>query len=112
MNAIERREEIMRILIVRRHETMQVLASEFGVTDRTIHNDITILTAKYPLKTSRGIGSEVSIPDSFNPHKNILSVDQMNVLEELIPKANEHQQTVIKQILAAFGSNTYRTCKA
>lgn len=112
MNAIERREEIMRILIVRRHETMQVLAAEFGVTDRTIRNDITILTAKYPLKTSRGIGGGVSIPDSFNPHKNILSVEQMNVLEELIPKANEHQQTVIKQILAAFGSNTYRTCKA
>ena len=112
MNAIERREEIMRILIVRRHETMQVLAAEFGVTDRTIRNDITILTAKYPLKTSRGIGGGVSIPDSFNPHKNILSVEQMNVLEELIPKANEHQKTVIKQILAAFGSNTYRTCKA
>lgn len=83
MNAIERREEIMRILIVRRHETMQVLAAEFGVTDRTIRNDITILTAKYPLKVSRGIGGGV-----------------------------EHQQTVIKQILAAFGSNTYRTCKA
>lgn len=112
MNAIERREEIMRILIVRRLETMQVLAAEFGVTDRTIRNDITILTAKYPLKTSQGIGGGVSIPDSFNPHKNILSVEQMNVLEELIPKANEHQQTVIKQILAAFGSNTYRPCKA
>lgn len=112
MNAIERREEIMRILIVRRHETMQVLAAEFGVTDRTICNDITILTAKYPLKTSRGIGGGVSIPDSFNPHKNILSVEQMNVLEELIPKANEHQKTVIKQILAAFGFNTYRPCKA
>lgn len=112
MNAIERREEIMRILIVRRHETMQVLAAEFGVTDRMIRNDITILTAKYPLKTSRGIGGGVSIPDSFNPHKNILSVEQMNVLEELIPKANEHQKTVIKQILAAFGSNTYRPCKA
>lgn len=112
MNAIERREEIMRILIVRRHETMQVLAAEFGVTDRTIRNDVTILTAKYPLKTSRGIGGGVSIPDSFNPHKNILSVEQMNVLEELIPKANEHQQTVIKQILAAFVSNTYRPCKA
>ncbi|MDO4157350.1 MAG: DeoR family transcriptional regulator [Oscillospiraceae bacterium] len=95
MNAIERREEIMRILIVRRHETMQVLAAEFGVTDRTIRNDITILTAKYPLKTSRGIGGGVSIPDSFHPHKNILSVEQVNVLKELIPKANEHQQTVV-----------------
>ena len=112
MNAIERREEIMRILIVRRHENMQVLADELGVTDRTIRNDITVLTAKYPLKTRRGVGGGVSIPDSFNPYKNILSAEQMNVLEELIPKANEHQQTIIKQILAAFGSNTYHSCKA
>lgn len=112
MNAIERREEIMRILIIRRHETMQVLADELGVTDRTIRNDITILTAKYPLKTSRGVGGGVSVPDSFNPHKNILSMEQINVLEELIPKATEYQQTVIKQILALFGTNTYLPCKA
>lgn len=111
MNAIERREEIIRILIVRRHESMQVLAAEFGVTDRTIRNDITILTAKYPLKTSRGVGGGVSVPDSFNPHKNILSMEQINVLEELIPKANEHQKTVIQQMLAAFGSSTYHPCK-
>lgn len=112
MNAIERREEIIRILIVRRHETMQVLTAEFGVTDRTIRNDITILTAKYPLKTRRGVGGGVSASDSFNPYKNILSIEQINVLEELIPKANEHQQTIIKQILAAFGSNTYHPRKA
>lgn len=111
MNAIERREEIMRILIVRRHETMQVLADELGVTDRTIRNDITILTAKYPLKTSRGVGGGVSIPDSFNPYKNIFSIEQINVLEELMPKADEHQQTVIQQMLAAFGSSTYHHCK-
>lgn len=68
MNEIERREEIMRILIIRRHETMQVLADELGVTDRTIRNDITILTDKYPLKTIRGVGGGVSIPDSFMDH--------------------------------------------
>lgn len=112
MNAVERREEIMRILIVRRHESMQVLAAEFGVTDRTIRNDITVLTAKYPLKTSRGVGGGVSLPNTFNPHKNILSMEQINVLKELLPKANEHQKTVIQKMLAAFGSSTYRPCKA
>lgn len=111
MNAIERREEIIRILLVKRHVTMRTLAAEFGVTDRTIRNDITILTAKYPLETSRGVGGGVSIPDSFHPYKNILSMEQVNVLEELMPKANEHQQSIIHQILAAFGPNTYRPCK-
>ena len=51
MTATERREEIMRIMVARREESMQVLARELGVTDRTIRNDILVLTAKYPLDT-------------------------------------------------------------
>ena len=40
MSANERRAEIMRIMVARRQENMQVLASELGVSDRTIRNDI------------------------------------------------------------------------
>ncbi len=53
MSANERRAEIMRIMVARRQENMQVLAAELGVTDRTIRNDILVLTAEYPLETSR-----------------------------------------------------------
>lgn len=35
MSANERRAEIMRIMVARRQENMQVLASELGVSDRT-----------------------------------------------------------------------------
>lgn len=54
MSANERRAEIMRIMVARRQENMQVLASELGVSDRTIRNDIVALTAEYPLETYRG----------------------------------------------------------
>ena len=56
MSANERRAEIMRIMVARRQENMQVLASELGVSDRTIRNDIVALTAEYPLETYRGNG--------------------------------------------------------
>ena len=46
MSANERRAEIMRIMVARRQENMQVLAAELGVTDRTIRNDILVLTAE------------------------------------------------------------------
>lgn len=105
MNAIERRAEIMRILLVRRRETMQVLAKEFGVTDRTIRNDITALTAKYPLQTSRGVGGGVFLPKSFYPHPIILPMEVIIVIKELIPMANKHQQEVLKNFLAA---STYK----
>ena len=54
MTTNERRAEIMRILVSRRHETMGQLASELLVTDRTIRSDITALAVDYPLETVRG----------------------------------------------------------
>ena len=50
----ERRAEIMRILVARRATTMPVLARTFGVTTRTIQNDILALTVDYPLETKQG----------------------------------------------------------
>lgn len=107
MSANERRAEIMRIMVARRQENMQVLAAELGVTDRTIRNDILILTAEYPLETTRGNGVGVRIADWYHPHKNILSKDQMTVLEQLMDKADDEQKKVIDQMLREYGSNKY-----
>ena len=107
MSANERRAEIMRIMVARRQENMQVLAAELGVTDRTIRNDILILTAEYPLETTRGNGGGVRIADWYHPHKNILSKDQMTVLEQLMDKADDEQKKVIDQMLREYGSNKY-----
>lgn len=101
MNAIELRKEIMRILNVRRHETMQVLASELGVTDRTIRNDITILTAEYPLQTSCGIYGGVSLPDWFRLNKNLFSKEETTVLEGIT--ANYTSDEEIQQWLESIG---------
>ena len=89
MSANERRAEIMRIMVARRQENMQVLAAELGVTDRTIRNDILVLTAEYP------------------PHKNIFSQDQISVLEQLMDKADDEQKKVLDQMLREYGSNKY-----
>ena len=40
----ERRSEILRLLCKRRHETAINLATEFGVSERTIRNDLVILS--------------------------------------------------------------------
>ena len=89
MSANERRAEIMRIMVARRQENMQVLAAELGVTDRTIRNDILVLTAEY------------------HPHKNIFSQDQISVLEQLMDKADDEQKKVLDQMLREYGSNKY-----
>ncbi len=107
MSANERRAEIIRILVTRRQESMQVLARELEVTDRTIRADILALTAEYPLETVRGNGGGVRIADWYHPHKNILSREQISVLEQLIPQADEEQKRVLDQMLREYGSNKY-----
>lgn len=107
MSANERRAEIMRIMVARRQESMQVLAAELGVTDRTIRNDIVALMAEYPLETVRGNGGGVRIADWYHPHKNILSKEQISVLEQLMDKADDEQKRVLDQMLREYGSNRY-----
>jgi transcriptional antiterminator len=87
---------------------MGQLACELGVTDRTIRTDITILTVDYPLDTVRGHGGCVKVADWYHPHKNILSQEQQTTLIQLLDKADEPQQKIPCEMLAAFGSPANR----
>ena len=51
MNAAERRNEIISILVVRHHITTKELASELDVSINTIKNDIQALSFAYPIYT-------------------------------------------------------------
>ena len=108
MNTYERRAEIIRILTVRKRETMGRLADELGVSDRTIRNDITVLTAEYPLETTRGIGGCVKLADWYRPHKNILTQEEQRVLSRLATFGDVHEQAVVSNMLAAYGSQITR----
>ncbi len=112
MSFIDRRAELMRILICRRKSNIHELAEELNVSTRTIQRDIQALVPDYPLESISGNGGGICLPDWYYPNKNLLSREEMTVLEELISKANEHQRLVLKQMLAKFGPNTYRPCKA
>lgn len=50
-SALDRRQAIMEALSDRRFETLENLATEFGVTTRTIQNDITVLGCSVPIST-------------------------------------------------------------
>jgi len=54
MNTTDRRMEIINILVVRRRTTARELAEEFGVTTRTIRNDIQALSPGFPIYTQQG----------------------------------------------------------
>ena len=111
MSVTERRAEIMRIMVLRRKSTVPILMKIFSVSEKTIRRDIRALMLEYPLESISGNGGGICLPDWYYPNKNLLSREEMTVLEELISKANEHHRQVLKQMLAKYGTNTYRSCK-
>jgi len=104
VTAIERRQEIMRILTARRSETAPHLARELGVCLNTIRTDIKTLTREFPLETSRGNGGCVRVAEWYHPHRNMLSQQQQTVLSQLMESANEQQREVLRQMLVEYGS--------
>ena len=54
MRPSERREKLLEVLCIRRHDTIKNLAEEFHVSPRTIKYDIEELTLTYPIDTIRG----------------------------------------------------------
>jgi predicted DNA-binding transcriptional regulator YafY len=84
MGPNERRMEIMEVLCQRRQETMENLATEFGVSIRTIRNDIDYLSLSYPLETIRGrYGGGVRVMDGFYMNRKYLKPEQKELLERL-----------------------------
>ena len=66
MNYAERREAILEVLCIRRHDTYRNLAFEFQVSRETIRQDIAVLMCSYPIETVRGrYGGGIKIADGF-----------------------------------------------
>lgn len=103
MTANERRTEIMETLCHRRQDTMENLASEFGVSIRTIRNDIYVLSLSYPLETVRGrYGGGVKVMDGFYMNRKYLKHEQQELLERLRTSLADSDLAVMNSILKDF----------
>ena len=103
MSTIDRRLEIISILIVRRRTTTRELAEEFGVTRRTIRNDIQALSFNYPIYTKQGGDGGIFITEGYNPHRNIFTAKEVKTLTELYKKEKGVNREVLFQILRKYG---------
>ena len=70
MSYAERREAILEVLCIRRHDTYRNLAFEFQVSRETIRQDIAVLMCSYPIENGtrsvwrrrQGCGRILSLP--------------------------------------------------
>lgn len=105
MDAVERRQQILELLCQRRKETMQNLAAELGVSERTIRRDVEILTRSYPLETVCGrYGGGVRVADWYHLDRQRMSPKQTALLRRLAADLRGEDLEVMEQILLKFAS--------
>ena len=104
MGANERRAEIIKILQGRREEKRKNLASQLGVSERTIRYDVQMLMAEYPIETVRGNGGGIRLVENYGQYKGAITEDQQNALIAAISLVDVKIAKYFGEILRAHGS--------
>lgn len=85
MEQSERRDEIKRLLFLRRYETIDNLAKELNVSPRTIRRDLETLCLTEAIYTIPGrYTGGVYVLDDFDPYYKKFNDDEIKVITKLI----------------------------
>ncbi len=111
MGTSERRQEIMRVLCRRRHETIKNLSFEFGVSERTIQRDIEILSLSEPIYTQSGrYGGGVYVDSGYKPDRMYMKENELAVLNKLLKMSkvksvsdlSESETAILQNIISQY----------
>lgn len=92
MGTAERRYEIMKTLCRRRYETIRNLASEFGVSTRTVQRDIEALSRTEPIYTQFGkYGGGVYVVEGYYIDRIYMTNSELDVLKKLYISADKNE---------------------
>lgn len=103
MTAAERRQAILEALCVRRHDTRENLAFEFGVSKRTIEYDVLELSLTYPIYTTQGNGGGIHVVDGFHLDKPRLNEKELALLSKILPTLTGEDKKTMSEILKKYG---------
>ena len=96
MGTSERRNEILRLLCLRRYDTISNLAFEFGVSERTIRRDIEMLSLTEPIYTQTGrYGGGVYVVEGYNRGKIYMSEKEIDLLHKLCYIAQNQDKCIL-----------------
>ena len=104
MTSSERRQAILEALCRRRHDKIENLAYEFQVSERTIRNDVLMLSLSYPVYTVSGrYHSGVYVADDYYLGKQYLSDEQLDLIISLKSQVGDDQRRILESIVKKFG---------
>ena len=103
MTAAERRQAILEVLCLRRHETRENLANEFGVSKRTIEYDVLNLMLTYPVFTIQGNGGGIYVTDDFRLNRPKMNEKQTELLQRILPTLSGEDKETMQNIINIYG---------
>lgn len=103
MTASERRQAILEVLSLRRHETRENLANEFGVSKRTIEYDVLNLMLTYPVYTVQGNGGGIYVTDDFRLNRPKMNENQTELLQRLLLTLSGEDKETMETIIKIYG---------
>ena len=101
-STIERRQSILEVLCLRRFDTIDHLADEFGVSRRTIRYDLEVLQCSYPIETVKGGGGGIRVMDGYYIGMKYLNSGQAALLEKLSETLSGDELLMMQSILKTF----------
>ena len=101
-SALNRRQEILNVLMYRRQDTVSNLAFEFHVSKRTIRRDICILSRDHSIETQQGHGGGIRVADGYYADRRYLNDEQEDMLRSLIDSLSTKDQEIMRGILSKF----------
>ena len=103
MTAAERRQAILEVLWLRRHETRENLANEFGVSKRTIEYDVLNLMLTYPVYTVQGNGGGIYVTDNFRLDRPRMNEKQTALLQKVLLTLSGEDKETMQNIINIYG---------
>lgn len=114
MGTAERRTAIMKILCRRRHETIRNLASELGVSERTIRRDVEVLSFTEPIYTQTGrYCGGVYVVDGYSMDRMYVTQEESTLLQKIYELAKNqcllspHELDILKKLIKNYSKPTY-----
>jgi len=105
MTASDRRNAILNTLMLRRKDTASNLAAEFGVSERTIRNDITVLMCSYPIEMKQGrYYGGIEVAPWYHMDKRYLAPEQVELLKRLAPSLEGKDLQTLNSIIKQFAA--------
>jgi predicted DNA-binding transcriptional regulator YafY len=106
VKATERRQAILDALVLRREDTVENLAHEFGVSERTIQRDVAELSLSYPIESVAGrYGGGIKVAAWYRPYRRTLAPEQSKAIRKAAQFLEGEEKQALLSVLAQFSAS-------